>query len=43
MCVHVPLNKPSTSDVVEHKSVAKLGPIINDGRIVTKSIPFSLQ
>lgn len=43
MYIYVPLNKPRTSEAVEHKSCGKLGPMMNDGRIVTKSIPFSLQ
>ena len=39
----VPLSKPRTSDAVEHKFGGKQGPMMNDGRTVTKSIPFSLQ
>ena len=38
----LPLSKPRTSDAVEHKSGGRLGPITNEGRTVTKSIPFSL-
>jgi hypothetical protein len=40
--MYVPLNKPRTSDAVEHKSDGKLGPMMNAGKIVTKFIPFSL-
>lgn len=39
----VPLSSSRTSAAVEHKSGGKLGPTTNEGRTVTKSIPFLLQ
>ena len=39
----LPFSKPRTSEAVEHKSGGKLGPMTNEGRTVTKSIPVLLQ
>ena len=41
--VSIPFSKARTSDAVEHKSGGRLGPITKVGRMVTKSILFSLQ
>lgn len=39
----IPLSKPRTSDAVELNSGGKLRPTTNEGRTVTRSIPFWLQ
>lgn len=40
---NLPCSKPRISDAVEHKVGGRLGPTTNEGRTVTRLIPFSLQ
>lgn len=40
---YIPWNKPRTSEAVEQRLGGRLGPIIKAGRIVTRSMLFSLQ
>lgn len=40
---YAPFSKARTSEAVAHNSGGKLGPMRNEGRTVTRSIPFLLQ